>query len=436
MSGFGASGTANRCMLTLPEDTVRPFLPFLQLAAAVLSLSRRALQLLDLRQHTATHPRLGAVDHVSVHPLGGLVPRAGHAASTATTVTTATAAATATRTVHCTGSSVGGGSHGNTSSSGSSGAGAAGGGGPGDELAWVPPPPGEVALAEAAACARLVAEGLAEHELPKGAAREGSSPGDGSRGAAGKVGAEGGGVPVYLYGRAHPANRSLAEIRRQLGEISGWIGVLLRGHETGGMGLGKESISAGVATNGAVRGVVQHIATTSIAFRRWDMQSSGPSVLAPRPDCSRVTMCAQATSSPPLQPLGKAASQAQPAARARSSSMPLCTSTRSSKNRDNSISNSTARARPQAQKGTPRPPAPPQQAQGLCSCPWPTTLPTWDLPWRPPHGVWPPWGRCRGWSTTTCRWRGWSWRKVSGGEPVGACAASGVLLLLCCSRNM
>ena len=40
-----------------------------QLAAAVVALTQEALQLLDLRQHTATHPRLGTVDHISCHPL-------------------------------------------------------------------------------------------------------------------------------------------------------------------------------------------------------------------------------------------------------------------------------------------------------------------------------------------------------------------------------
>jgi glutamate formiminotransferase len=28
------------------------------------------VQSIDLRRHTATHPRLGAVDHISCHPLG------------------------------------------------------------------------------------------------------------------------------------------------------------------------------------------------------------------------------------------------------------------------------------------------------------------------------------------------------------------------------
>ncbi len=43
-----------------------------QLAAAVVALAQEALQLLDLRRHTATHPRLGTVDHISCHPLTAL----------------------------------------------------------------------------------------------------------------------------------------------------------------------------------------------------------------------------------------------------------------------------------------------------------------------------------------------------------------------------
>lgn len=39
-----------------------------------------ALSQLDLRRHEATHPRLGVVDHISVHPLpaGGVAPEAMH----------------------------------------------------------------------------------------------------------------------------------------------------------------------------------------------------------------------------------------------------------------------------------------------------------------------------------------------------------------------
>lgn len=39
-------------------------------AKASLEISRRALLAVDLRLHEASHPRIGVVDHVSVHPLG------------------------------------------------------------------------------------------------------------------------------------------------------------------------------------------------------------------------------------------------------------------------------------------------------------------------------------------------------------------------------
>lgn len=39
-------------------------------AKASLEISRRALLAVDLRMHEASHPRIGVVDHVSVHPLG------------------------------------------------------------------------------------------------------------------------------------------------------------------------------------------------------------------------------------------------------------------------------------------------------------------------------------------------------------------------------
>lgn len=40
-----------------------------QLVAGALALARSALDLIDLRRHSATHPRLGALDHISVHHL-------------------------------------------------------------------------------------------------------------------------------------------------------------------------------------------------------------------------------------------------------------------------------------------------------------------------------------------------------------------------------
>ena len=45
-------------------------LPHTKLIAGALALSSSALSLIDLRTHSATHPRLGALDHISVHHLG------------------------------------------------------------------------------------------------------------------------------------------------------------------------------------------------------------------------------------------------------------------------------------------------------------------------------------------------------------------------------
>jgi hypothetical protein len=41
-----------------------------QLAATVAAVAHAALAAIDLRAHSATHPRLGVLDHVSLHPLG------------------------------------------------------------------------------------------------------------------------------------------------------------------------------------------------------------------------------------------------------------------------------------------------------------------------------------------------------------------------------
>ncbi|WIA12498.1 hypothetical protein OEZ85_012531 [Tetradesmus obliquus] len=41
-----------------------------ELTAAVLAVAEAALSALDLRSHAADHPRLGVLDHVSLHPLG------------------------------------------------------------------------------------------------------------------------------------------------------------------------------------------------------------------------------------------------------------------------------------------------------------------------------------------------------------------------------
>lgn len=53
----------NRTNFTLVGDSVHA------LAAAAVEVARAALTAVDLRRHAATHPRLGAVDHISCHPL-------------------------------------------------------------------------------------------------------------------------------------------------------------------------------------------------------------------------------------------------------------------------------------------------------------------------------------------------------------------------------
>jgi hypothetical protein len=42
------------------------------LQIAVTEAVEAALESLDFRQHFGSHPRLGAVDHISLHPLGGV----------------------------------------------------------------------------------------------------------------------------------------------------------------------------------------------------------------------------------------------------------------------------------------------------------------------------------------------------------------------------
>ncbi|KAG2438603.1 hypothetical protein HXX76_005153 [Chlamydomonas incerta] len=187
-----------------------------RLTEAVVRLSRAALQLLDLRRHDASHPRLGVVDHIALHPLGGLAPAAAvqYGAAPATS-------------------------------------------GPGPTTVWVPPPPGSTPLAVAATCANLIArqlsppqaeeeeedEAVAEAVAEAGSGRSAQGIGGSSSGsrlvttAAASGQGQGQGeeqvppLPVYFYGHAHPSRRGLADIRRQLGYFrrspeGGWRGGL------------------------------------------------------------------------------------------------------------------------------------------------------------------------------------------------------------------
>ncbi|KAG2502145.1 hypothetical protein HYH03_000632 [Edaphochlamys debaryana] len=132
------------------------------LTEATLRLSRAALRLLDLRSQEGGHPRLGVVDHIALHPLGGLAR-----GPPPTTLSQAQAAA--------------------------------GGGGP--PTVWVPPPTASAAaMGVAATCAHLLARELAGGAAAGGAG-EGALPG----------------VPVYFYGHAHSGRRGLADVRRALG---------------------------------------------------------------------------------------------------------------------------------------------------------------------------------------------------------------------------
>ena len=47
-----------------------------QLANAAVSLAREALQLVNLGEQTASHPRVGTVDHISCHPFSSEAPLA------------------------------------------------------------------------------------------------------------------------------------------------------------------------------------------------------------------------------------------------------------------------------------------------------------------------------------------------------------------------
>lgn len=149
----------------------------LQLASAVAAVSDAALAAIDLRRHDATHPRLGALDHVSVHPvpegldLGPAVTTTA-ADGSSTSRFSAEALAGAAAAAAAAGERAASGAHA-SSSGGGSGSSSSG-------------------LQEAAALARSIGARLAA----------GSPP-----------------LPVYLYGSAHPEGRRLADIRRQLGAL-------------------------------------------------------------------------------------------------------------------------------------------------------------------------------------------------------------------------
>ncbi|GLI66512.1 hypothetical protein VaNZ11_010333, partial [Volvox africanus] len=200
-----------------------------RLTNAVVRLSRVALQLLDLRSHAATHPRLGVVDHISLHPLGSLVrPSSTHLHP-----------APAPWPLHPEDHyyhhhhhhqykhrhnnndphesqhshhhhhrhqqqhQV---QHTHQQESGGSGS----GGSTGHDTVWEPPPQGLTGLAVAASCAQYIAWHLSQEVEV-----EDLSPSAAAVAAAKLEPAPA--LPVYLYGYAHPSRRCLSEVRRQLG---------------------------------------------------------------------------------------------------------------------------------------------------------------------------------------------------------------------------
>ncbi|KAI3436723.1 hypothetical protein D9Q98_006138 [Chlorella vulgaris] len=128
-----------------------------QLATAATTLARAAMQLLSLQQHSATHPRLGTVDHISCHPL------------------------------------------------------------------QVGPPPPAAAAAAATPASACLREGLQLQEEEGAAALALAIARD--------LGGGPQAVPVFTYGWAHPQQRRLDALRRQLGYFQGstigsWAGAL------------------------------------------------------------------------------------------------------------------------------------------------------------------------------------------------------------------
>lgn len=203
------------------------------LADAVVALADAALAAIDLRRHDATHPRLGALDHVSCQPVPpGLSSASDLAGPTA--VETSPGGSVLTRLLDGSSGCDAGSSSSNTSRSTSSSSSSSTGDADADADA-------AAAMRDAAALARDIGERLAGGRWR---------------------------LPVYLYGAAHPQGRRLADVRRSLGYFGAnagggraWAGAAIGG---GGdlsgcppdLGPSAATASAGVATVGAVPWVV------------------------------------------------------------------------------------------------------------------------------------------------------------------------------------
>jgi len=139
--------------------------PPAQLVAGTVALSKRALALIDLTTHAATHPRLGALDHISVHPLGRWRP--------------------------------------------------------------VLLPPQQQQPSQEQPSQQSLHEPLPEWEPAEGQQGNGGSGMEAACFAARAIGRAlatlpPSGLPVFYYGSAHPEGRRLAEIRRGLGGWAAW----------------------------------------------------------------------------------------------------------------------------------------------------------------------------------------------------------------------
>jgi len=157
-----------------------------QLAAAVVNVAEAALSVIDLCKHSATHPRLGAVDHVSCHPVPEHLGDLG---------------VSSRNSLYDAGFGGGSGSGACSSSCSSS-----------SSSAENAQQERNQAGAAASSCSTSSSSPAAERQAAlQMAARLAGSIGQRLAGGAAQL-------PVYYYGAAHPEGRRLAEVRRQLGE--------------------------------------------------------------------------------------------------------------------------------------------------------------------------------------------------------------------------